>query len=107
MAALRGDAVIDALLHEAGVLRFHSSEELFDVAQLFESQPLPRGRRIGIVSNSASVATLAADASRTRGLEAEKDAAERRTRCCWGSAPDRRSTPRGCASCSATPASMR
>ena len=69
-AALRGDAVIDAVLHQAGVLRFHSSEELFHVAQLFESQPLPSGRRIGIVSNSASVATLAADACATRGLEA-------------------------------------
>ena len=69
-AALRGDAVIDAVLHQAGVLRFHSSEELFHVAQLFESQPLPSGRRIAIVSNSASVATLAADACATRGLEA-------------------------------------
>ena len=70
MAALRGDAVIDAVLRQAGVLRFDSSEELFHVAQLFESQPLPRGRRIAIVSNSASVATLAADACATRGLEA-------------------------------------
>ena len=68
-AALRGDAVIDAVLYQAGVLRFHSSEELFHVAQLFESQPLPRGRRIGIVCNSASVATLAADACATRKLE--------------------------------------
>ena len=70
VAALPGDAVIDAVLHQAGVLRFHSSEELFHVARLFESQPLPSGRRIGIVSNSASVATLAADACATRGLEA-------------------------------------
>jgi acetate---CoA ligase (ADP-forming) len=69
-AALRGDAVIDVLLRQAGVLRFHSSEELFHVAQLFESQPLPSGRRIAIVSNSASVATLAADACATRGLQA-------------------------------------
>ena len=52
-AALRGDAVVDALLHHAGVLRFRSGEAMFDAAQLFESQPLPRGRRIGIVSNSA------------------------------------------------------
>ena len=70
MAALRGDAVIDAVLQQAGVLRFHSSEDLFHVARLFESQPLPSGRRIGIVSNSASVATLAADACATWGLEA-------------------------------------
>ncbi len=68
-AALRGDAVVDAVLHQAGVLRFHGSEELFHVAQLFESQPLPNGPRIAIVSNSASVATLAADACATHGLE--------------------------------------
>lgn len=68
-AALRGDAVIDAVLHQAGVLRLHGSEELFHVAALFESQPLPSGRRIAIVSNSRSVATLAVDACAERGLE--------------------------------------
>jgi acyl-CoA synthetase (NDP forming) len=56
-------------LHQAGVLRFRSGEELFDAAQLFERQPLPRGREIGIVSNSRGVATLAADACATRGLQ--------------------------------------
>ncbi len=68
-AALRGDAVVDAVLRHAGVLRFRSAEELYDAAQLFERQPLPRGRRIGIVSNSAGVATVAADACASRGLE--------------------------------------
>ena len=68
-AALRGDAVVDALLHQAGVLRFRGSEELFDAAVFFERQPLPSGREIGIVSNSAGLATLAADACATRGLE--------------------------------------
>ena len=68
-AALRGEAVVDALLHQAGVLRFHGVEELFDAALFFERQPLPTGRRIGIVTNSAGVATLAADACATRGLE--------------------------------------
>ena len=68
-AALRGDAAVDALLYQAGVLRFRGGEELFDAAEFFERQPLPSGRRIGIVSNSAGVATLAADACATRGLE--------------------------------------
>ena len=48
-AGLRGEAVVDALLRQAGVLRFHSGEELFDAAEFFEAQPLPRGRRVGIV----------------------------------------------------------
>jgi acyl-CoA synthetase (NDP forming)/GNAT superfamily N-acetyltransferase len=68
-AALRGDAAVDALLFQAGVLRFRGGEELFDAAEFFERQPLPGGRRIAIVSNSAGVATLAADACATHELE--------------------------------------
>ena len=67
-AALRGDAAFDALLHQAGVMRFHSGEELFQAAELFESQPLPRGGELGIVSNSPSVASFAADACTAQGL---------------------------------------
>jgi acetate---CoA ligase (ADP-forming) len=68
-AALRGDAVADALLHQAGVLRFRGGEELFDAAVFFESQPLPSGREIGIVSNSPRLATLGANACAARGLQ--------------------------------------
>ncbi len=67
--ALRGEAVMDALLHQAGVLRFRTVEELFDAAAFFESQPLPSGRRIAVVTNSAGVATLAGDACAMQGLE--------------------------------------
>jgi len=67
-AALRGDAVVDALLRQAGVIRFRTGQELFDAAEFFEGQPLPRGRRIGIASNSRGVATLAADACGSHGL---------------------------------------
>jgi acetate---CoA ligase (ADP-forming) len=71
-AALRGDAAVDALMYQAGVLRFRGGEQLFDAAEFFERQPLPSGRRIGIVSSSAGVATLAADACAMRGLEISK-----------------------------------
>ena len=71
-AALRGDIVVDALLDQAGVLRFRSGEELFNAAEFFESQPLPNGRRIGILSNSTGVATLATDACVARGLVSSK-----------------------------------
>jgi acyl-CoA synthetase (NDP forming) len=67
-AALRGDALVDALLLQAGVMRFHSGEDLFDTAEFFQTQPLPLGHRIGIVSSSRGVATLAADACGSRGL---------------------------------------
>ena len=68
-AALRGDAVAGALLHQAGVLRFRGGEELFDAAVFFESQPLPSGREIGIVSNSPRMATLGANACAAWGLQ--------------------------------------
>ena len=67
-AALRDDAVFDAVLHQAGVMRFHRGEELFQAAELFESQPLPGGREVGIVSNSPGVAMLIADACEGAGL---------------------------------------
>jgi acyl-CoA synthetase (NDP forming) len=67
-AALREDALVDALLRHAGVMRFHNGEELFDAAEFFEKQPLPLGRRVGIVSNSRGMATLAIDACGSRGL---------------------------------------
>ena len=67
-AALRGDAAVDALLDHGGVQRFRTGEELFNAAEFFDRQPLPAGRQIGIVTNSAGMATLAADACATRGL---------------------------------------
>ncbi|MGO9975524.1 MAG: GNAT family N-acetyltransferase [Solirubrobacteraceae bacterium] len=68
-AALRGDEIVDALLHQAGVLRFRGGDELFNAAEFFEHQPLPNGRRVGIVSNSAGVATLAVQACATCALQ--------------------------------------
>jgi acetate---CoA ligase (ADP-forming) len=65
---MRRDDAVDALLQHAGILRFTSGEELFNAAEFFEGQPLPGGRRVGIVSNSTGMATLAADACATRGL---------------------------------------
>jgi acyl-CoA synthetase (NDP forming)/RimJ/RimL family protein N-acetyltransferase len=67
-AALRGDAVVDGLLHHGGVQRFRTGEEMFNAAEFYDCQPLPLGRQIGIVSNSVGIATLAADACATRGL---------------------------------------
>jgi acyl-CoA synthetase (NDP forming)/RimJ/RimL family protein N-acetyltransferase len=67
-AALRGDAVVDGLLHHGGVQRFRTGEEMFNAAEFYDRQPLPLGRQIGIVSNSVGIATLAADACATRGL---------------------------------------
>ena len=55
-------AVVDAMLRQAGVIRTENLHQLFDVAQILLSQPLPAGERIGVVGNSPALAALAADA---------------------------------------------
>ncbi len=48
-AALAGsEAAVDALFHQAGVLRVDTLEELLDVTGLLATQPLPRGRSVGL-----------------------------------------------------------
>ena len=68
-SALGDEAAVDALLHHAGVLRIESTEALFDAAELFERQPLPRKRCVGIVTNSGGLGRIASDACTTRRLE--------------------------------------
>jgi acetyl coenzyme A synthetase (ADP forming)-like protein len=61
-ALAASDAAIDALLTQAGVLRAGSVEELFDLAMAFGGQPLPRSRRVAVVTNSGGPGIMAADA---------------------------------------------
>jgi acetate---CoA ligase (ADP-forming) len=69
-AALAGsEAAVDALFHQAGVLRARTLEELVDVAGLLSSQPLPHGRRVGVLTNAGGLGILCADACEAAGLE--------------------------------------
>jgi acetate---CoA ligase (ADP-forming) len=78
-AALAGsEAAVDALFHQAGVLRARTLEELIDVAGLLSSQPLPRGRRVGVLTNAGGLGILCADACEAAGLELPELAEETR-----------------------------
>lgn len=63
---------VDAMFRQAGVIQVDTLEEMFDVAQFLAHQPLPRGRRVGIVGNSDALGLLAADASAGVGLVVNK-----------------------------------
>ncbi|HMV32612.1 MAG TPA: acetate--CoA ligase family protein, partial [Gemmatimonadales bacterium] len=67
-ALAASDTAIDALLSQAGVLRAESVEELFDLAMAFGGQPLPRSRRVAVVTNSGGPGIIAADALEARGM---------------------------------------
>ncbi len=68
-ASPQNDAEVEALFQQAGVIRADTLEELFDIALLLSNQPLPRGNRVAVVSNSGGVATICADACESRGME--------------------------------------
>jgi acetyl coenzyme A synthetase (ADP forming)-like protein len=69
-AALAGsEAAVDALFRHAGVLRADTLEELLDVTSLLSSAPLPRGRRIALLTNAGGLGILCADACEAAGLE--------------------------------------
>ena len=63
------DAVVGALFRHAGIMRTDTLEELFDVANLLAHQPVPRGRRVAILTNAGGPGILAADACEARGLQ--------------------------------------
>jgi acetyl coenzyme A synthetase (ADP forming)-like protein len=69
-AALAGsEAAVDALFEQAGVLRVGTLDELLDVTTLLSQQPLPRGRRVAVVTNAGGLGILCADACEAAGLE--------------------------------------
>lgn len=70
--ALAGsDRAFDAAVRRAGALRVDTVEELFDLARGLASQPLPRGRRLVVVTNGGGLGIVAADAARAAGLTME------------------------------------
>ena len=67
--ALAGsDRAFDAAVRQAGALRVDTVEELFDVARGLASQPLPRGRRLVVVTNGGGLGIVATDAAEAAGL---------------------------------------
>ena len=68
-AALAGsEAAVDALFHQAGVLRADTLEELLDLTSLLSAQPLPRGNRVAILTNAGGLGILCSDACEAAGL---------------------------------------
>jgi acetyltransferase len=68
--ALAGsDTAFDAAVRQAGALRASTVEELFDLARGLASQPLPRGRRLLVLTNGGGLGIVATDAARAAGLE--------------------------------------
>ncbi|MBM4133567.1 MAG: GNAT family N-acetyltransferase [Nitrospira sp.] len=67
-ALAASDTAVDALFHQTGVMRADTLEEMLLLAAALGTQPLPGGRRVGIVTNAGGPAILCADRCETGGL---------------------------------------
>lgn len=72
-AALAADDVaVDALFHQTGVIRADTLDEMFNLAAALSSQPLPRGRRVAVLTNAGGLGILCADACEATGLAVQE-----------------------------------
>jgi len=62
------DAIYDAILAQAGIIRCKTVNELFDYAQVFASKKALRGDKIAIVTNAGGPGIIATDMSENSGL---------------------------------------
>ena len=73
--ALSGmDRATDALLRQTGVIRARSIDDLMQLLQAFSRCPLPKGRRVAVLTNAGGPGIMATDALVGHGMElAEMD----------------------------------
>lgn len=62
------EASVQALFEASGVIRTETLAELFDVALLLLTQPLPEGNRVAVVGHSTALGVLVLDALATAGM---------------------------------------
>jgi acetyl coenzyme A synthetase (ADP forming)-like protein len=62
------EVAVDALFRQTGVIRTETLEEMFDLAAALAGQPLPRGRRVAIVTNAGGPAIQCTDMCEADGL---------------------------------------
>jgi len=61
--------VFDGMIRQAGCVTAPTLDTLFEICKLFDYQPLPKGNRIGIISNTGGAGVLATDAASEINLE--------------------------------------
>lgn len=72
-ATLAGsEKVYAAAFHQAGVLRVEDDDELCDVVTALLYQPLPQGKKIGILTIGGGLGVMSAEACEKEGLEIPK-----------------------------------
>jgi acetyl coenzyme A synthetase (ADP forming)-like protein len=63
------DTAYAAAFKRSGVIRAESFDSLFDYAAAISMQPLPKGKRVAIITNAGGPGVMAADAIENAGME--------------------------------------
>lgn len=71
-----GETAYGVVFERAGVIRCNSIKQQFDYAQAFANQPLPKGKRVAVITNAGGLGIMAADAVERQGLTFAKLADE-------------------------------
>jgi acetyltransferase len=58
---MKQDATTELVFREAGVVSFRDEEELCQAALAFAKQPVPKGKRVGIITNTGGPGIISAD----------------------------------------------
>jgi len=80
-AAMAGsDKVYDGAFRQAGIIRAEDVDDLLDIAKVLSCQPLPRGDKIAVVTNSGGPAVMTVDALARLDLKAPEPSADTKDR---------------------------
>jgi acetate---CoA ligase (ADP-forming) len=78
-ALAASDVAVDALFHQSGVIRAETLDEMLALATGLAAQPLPLGRRVGIITNAGGPAILCTDVCEAGGLVVPELSADTKT----------------------------
>jgi acetate---CoA ligase (ADP-forming) len=67
-ALASSEVAVETLFQQSGVIRADTLDELFALARGLTDQPLPKGKRVGIITNAGGPAILCTDACEAGGL---------------------------------------
>ncbi|MBI4930373.1 MAG: acetate--CoA ligase family protein [Bacteroidetes bacterium] len=63
------DIATELIFEKTGILAFNNEEEMCQIAMAFATQPIPKGNRVGIITNTGGPAVIATDELVSAGLQ--------------------------------------
>jgi acetate---CoA ligase (ADP-forming) len=63
------DISTELIFEKTGIISFKNEEEMCQAAMAFSSQPIPKGNRVGVITNTGGPAVIATDELISQGLQ--------------------------------------